>query len=93
MMAVSVRDPNSSMLSGSSRASVEGFDEGVLPGGARLDIGDAGAVHPAPVPQGPGHELGAVVAAQVVGPAALGHQGFDDLDEMIGGAGAPDPHG
>ena len=49
-----------------AEVAVEGFDVGVLPGGSWLDVvgGDAGEA--APLFQGFGDELGAVVAADVL---------------------------
>jgi hypothetical protein len=53
-------------------AAVEGLDEGVLPGRARLDVGGGGLAQAAPVAQGVGDQLGAVVAADVLGSGAAG---------------------
>src|SRR6516225_7323116 len=46
-----------------AEVAVEGLDVGVLPGCAWLDVGDGRSVESAPVLQGCGGQLGAVVAA------------------------------
>lgn len=48
-------------------SAIEALHERVLPRGARLDVGRRRPGQPAPVPQGGGDELGAVVHAQVAG--------------------------
>ena len=73
-------------------AAVEGLDEGVLPRRAGLDVGGPDAGQAAVVAQRPGDHLGAVVHPQVPGRAADGDQGRDDGDDLVGGAGRPDPH-
>src|SRR5438270_920953 len=46
-------------------STVEGLDEGVLPGRAGFDVGTGGARQPAPLAQSPGDHFGTVVHPQI----------------------------
>lgn len=76
-----------------SHAAVEALDEGVLPGGAGLDVGDRRAGQATPVPQRPGDELGTIIHPLVPGRSPLGDEALDDGDDLIGVAAAADAPG
>jgi hypothetical protein len=94
MICASARSAKSStvqqLVSGSA---VERLDKRVLPGNADLHVAGVRAGQAAPLTQAPGHEFGTNVHAQVLRRTALGNQHFDDVDELVGVAGASDPNG
>lgn len=72
---------------------VEALDVGVLPRGAGRDVERADVLGHEPVADGVGDELRAVVAAQVPGGAALGHDLGDDRDDVLGSEAPGGPQG
>ncbi len=67
--------------------------KGFSHGGAGLDVGRGRTGHAAPVPQRPGHELGTIVHAQVLGRSPLGDEALYDRDDGVGVTGSAHPHG
>ena len=62
----------------------EGLDVGVLPRRSWLDVARSGAREATPVAQGVGRQLGAVVAADVLGGRAAGRdQPVEDGDRRV----------
>ena len=77
-----------------AHAGAVGLDPRVLPGGAGVDVAGAGAAEAAPVPQGVGGELGAVVAVDELRvPASLADDLVEAGDGGIGVDGVVDEIG